>query len=139
MERMRNDKFNNPEYNKEKEREIKSLRIRVIIDLVCMIIVPSVCVRLWMKINSEEKSLSLVFLWISIMMLFFVDNIWSLRQLEYRDKLDKIAKSYWNSTNEYRKKEERRLRMEYWKEPRDEEYKQHEAESRNLAWKMLWF
>lgn len=82
--------------------------------------------------------------WITIVVIYLywmffslLNGVGACNWIEYEKKLEEIKNSKYSQVAKER--EIHWLNMEYWKELRDEEYKQHQVELKNLSWKILWF
>ncbi len=127
-------------YHREMKKEKSESEKRLIQTYVFTIIFTIICWIAILCIDIEKYFR----LWITIVAIFLywmffclLNGIGACNWIEYEEKLEKIKNSKYSQATKER--EIHRLNMRYWKEPRDEEYKQHEVELRNLAWKILWF
>lgn len=117
---------------------MKKYNKRLLIDIVIfMLIIPVVLCYIATLTNISWLWIILVLMWVSIAMLGMFDACWVCNMIEYEEKKTLINNSKLSKKN----KEEliHQLNMQYWIEPKDEKYLQHEVEIENLAWKILWF
>ena len=120
------------EKSESEKRLIQNYVFTIIFIIICWIAILCIDIekyfRLWITI---------VAIFLYWMFFFLLNGLSACNWIEYEEKLEKIKNSKCSQATKER--EIHRLNMTYWKEPRDEEYKQHEVELRNLAWKILWF